>query len=70
MANPISKILSQANANIKVIGVIDAGVRGALERINKDENAIVGVMATAGTVELKGYKKYHRTICEGLGICR
>ena len=63
----IEDFLSQANANIKVIGVIDAGVRGALERINKDENAIVGVMATAGTVSSKGYRNTIEKFAKDLG---
>lgn len=52
----IEEFLKQADSNLKVIGVIDAGVRGTLATINKDENAIVGVLATAGTVASKGYR--------------
>lgn len=52
----IEEFLEKADANLKVIGVIDAGVRGALESIGKDEDAIIGVMATAGTVASKGYR--------------
>lgn len=55
----IEEFLQKAGTNIKVIGVIDAGVRGTLESIQKDEDAIVGVLATAGTVASKGY---HNTI--------
>ncbi|ALJ05237.1 Asp/Glu/hydantoin racemase [Pseudalgibacter alginicilyticus] len=55
----IEDFLKKANINIKVIGVIDAGVRGVLETIEKDEDAIIGVMATVGTVASKGY---HNTI--------
>ncbi len=57
----IEAFLKKANMNLKVIGVIDAGVRGALESIGKDEDAIIGVLATAGTVASKGY---HNTIME------
>ncbi|MDO5979088.1 glutamate racemase [Flavivirga spongiicola] len=53
----IEEFLKKANSNLKVIGVIDAGVRGTLATIKKDENAIVGVLATAGTVASKGYSK-------------
>lgn len=53
----IEAFLKKANSNLKVIGVIDAGVRGALDSIDKEEDAIVGVLATAGTVASKGYKK-------------
>ncbi|MGW9685485.1 glutamate racemase [Flagellimonas sp. 2504JD1-5] len=52
----IEEFLERANSGIKVIGVIDAGVRGTLESIKKDEDAIVGVLATAGTVASKGYR--------------
>jgi glutamate racemase len=55
----IEEFLKKANANLKVIGVIDAGVRGTLSTLNKEENAIIGVLATAGTVTSKGY---HNTI--------
>ncbi|NAS32734.1 Asp/Glu/hydantoin racemase [Flavobacteriaceae bacterium R38] len=55
----IEDFLETAGINIKVIGVIDAGVRGILESIKKEEDAIIGVLATAGTVTSKGY---HNTI--------
>ena len=51
----IEAFLNQAELNIKVIGVIDAGVRGALEKLARDEDATIAVMATAGTVSSKGY---------------
>lgn len=40
---------------MKVIGVIDAGVRAALNVFEKDEDGSVGVMATAGTVASGGH---------------
>lgn len=52
----IEEFLKKANSNLKVIGVIDAGVRGTLASIAKDEDAIVGVLATVGTVASKGYQ--------------
>ena len=55
----IEEFLRKANSDIKVIGVIDAGVRGTLNSIKKGEDAIIGVLATAGTVASKGY---HNTI--------
>lgn len=55
----IEDFIRKANSDIKVIGVIDAGVRGTLASINKDEDGIIGVLATAGTVSSKGY---HNTI--------
>lgn len=52
----IEEFIKKANSGIKVIGVIDAGVRGVLETMKKDENRIIGVLATAGTVSSKGYQ--------------
>jgi len=53
----IEKFLAKAALDIKVIGVIGAGVRGALAEFEKNENGTIGVMATAGTVSSKGYVK-------------
>ncbi|MBL1214767.1 MAG: Asp/Glu/hydantoin racemase [Ignavibacteriae bacterium] len=53
----IREFMSNSGLNLPVIGVIDAGVKGALSTIGKDENATVGIMATAGTVSSKGYVK-------------
>lgn len=50
------EFIKKGNSNIKVIGVIDAGVRGTLAGIKEDEDAIIGVLATAGTVASKGYR--------------
>ena len=55
----IEEFIKKAKSNIKVIGVIDAGVRGTLASLDKNEDAIIGVLATAGTVASKGY---HNTI--------
>lgn len=52
----IEQFVKQTNTDIKVIGVIDAGVRAAFETISKEEDAIIGVMATVGTVASEGYK--------------
>ncbi len=51
----VEQLVRQAGLDLKVIGVIGAGVRGALESIRKDENAAIGIMATAGTVASNGY---------------
>jgi glutamate racemase len=51
----IENFIAKAGVGLKVIGVIDAGVRGALEHFKKDEDGIVGIMATAGTVASNGY---------------
>jgi glutamate racemase len=59
----IEAFLSKAKLDIKVIGVINAGVKGAFENISQDEDCSIGVMATEGTVLSNGYlnaiNKYH-----------
>lgn len=58
----IENFFTKAGLYIKVIGVINAGVKGAFENIPGDENLAIGVMATEGTVLSDGYveaiKKY------------
>ena len=51
----IVNFFNKAKLNIKVIGVINAGVTGAFESISKDEDCSIGVMATEGTVLSNGY---------------
>ena len=51
----IEEMLSNRWSKMKVIGVIDAGVSGALANFDKDENGTIAVMATAGTVSSQGY---------------
>jgi len=51
----IENFLRKAELDIKVIGVINAGVKGAFENISKDENCSIAVMATEGTVLSNGY---------------
>ena len=51
----IENMLSSAGSGIKVIGVIDAGVRGALATFGINESGTIAVMATAGTVLSDGY---------------
>ena len=53
----VDKFLKNSNLNLKVIGVINAGVKGAFESIQKDENCSIAVMATEGTVLSNGYVK-------------
>jgi glutamate racemase len=51
----IERLLDKAELDIKVIGVIDAGSRGALGHLAQDEDATIGVMATMATVASDGY---------------
>ena len=52
----VEQFIERAGVGMAVIGVIDAGVRGALSPLKKDEDAIIGVFATAGTVASNGYR--------------
>ncbi len=51
----IEMFLKKAKLDIKVIGVINAGVKGAFENISKDEDCSIAIMATEGTVLSNGY---------------
>ena len=51
----IEKFIHKAGIDLKVIGVIGAGVRAALENISPNEKASIAIMATAGTVSSGGY---------------
>jgi glutamate racemase len=51
----IEEMLQAAKSPMKVIGVIDAGARGALALFEKNESGSIGVFATAGTVSSGGY---------------
>lgn len=51
----IEKFINKAGIELKVIGVIGAGVRAALDNISLNNNASIAIMATAGTVSSGGY---------------
>jgi glutamate racemase len=53
----IEEFIKKANLDIKVVGVIGAGVRATLENISLNKNVGLAVMATAGTVSSNGYVK-------------
>lgn len=52
---------------MKVIGVIDAGSRAALQTFQNDEDGSIAVFATAGTVASGGYEKSLRMWMKELG---
>ena len=52
----ITEFIDKTGIELKVIGVIDAGARGTLATLEKDESGSVGVMATVGTIASKGYE--------------
>lgn len=51
----IEDFIEKTGIDLKIIGVIDAGARGALEKFAKNEDGSIGVMATVGTIASKGY---------------
>ena len=53
---PLEDFVRKSGLNLKIIGVIDAGAKGALEIFNKNESGSIGVLATAGTIASKGYE--------------
>ena len=63
----IGEFLDQADIELKVIGVIDAGARGTLATFEKNENGSIGVMATVGTIQSKGYENTLLRVKDELG---
>lgn len=63
----ISEFIDETGIELKVIGVIDAGARGTLATLDKDENGSIGVMATVGTIASKGYENTLFKVKDELG---
>ncbi len=63
----IEAFMDHARLPVKVIGVIDAGVRGALVHLRPSEDGAIAVMATPGTVSSKGYPQALREQMAALG---
>lgn len=59
----IQKVIKEWGLNIKTIGIIDAGAKKAAESYDIDKNGIIGVFATEGTCDSKGYIKSLRKYC-------
>ena len=55
--NDIEKLLDRSETGVKVIGVINAGVRATLADMEKSKNYAVGVMATPGTISSGAYER-------------
>ena len=64
----IEEYLQKVGLPIKVIGVIDAGSRGALQTFAKDESGSIGIFATAGAVSSQGYDRAIRRFQAELGF--
>lgn len=51
------EFIERLGVNVKVIGVIDAGVKAAVKCLGTEESGSIAVLATAGTVSSEGYVK-------------
>lgn len=63
----VEELIEKAGINVPVIGVIDAGARGALEVFRKDESGSIAVFATAGTIASQGYENSIKRLRDELG---
>jgi glutamate racemase len=53
----LEAFIQKTGVPLKVIGVIDAGAKGALSKFAQDEDGSIAVFATVGTIASKGYEK-------------
>lgn len=63
----VQEFFLKTGVELKVIGVIDAGARGTLSRLDSEEDGSVGVMATVGTIQSKGYENTILRVKDELG---
>ncbi|HPI73766.1 MAG TPA: Asp/Glu/hydantoin racemase [bacterium] len=63
----IERFLKRADLPVKVIGVIDAGVTGALDCFAPSADGTIAVMATPGTVASNGYPRALQAQMAALG---
>lgn len=64
----IKNYVANKNTRLPVIGVIDAGVKAALEYQQQHTKGTIGVFATAGTVASDGYPKALRAMAGKLRL--
>jgi glutamate racemase len=64
----IRKFLKEENNEVCVIGVIDAGVKAALQQQREKGRGAIGVFATAGTVASNGYPRTLVEMSSKLGM--
>ena len=53
----IRAFIERSQSGIHVIGVIDAGAKGALDVFGKNDSGSIGILATVGTIASGGYEK-------------
>ncbi len=66
----VDTLLSMSKTGVKLIGVIDASVRAALDGLDKDKYYSIGVLSTPGTVYSKEYDKAIRTASAKMGFTK
>ena len=64
----IEKLLQRSGTGVKVIGVINAGVRATLADMDPAKNYAVGVMATPGTISSGAYARTFKEIAAQQGF--
>jgi len=63
----IRNLLNRAEIDIPLIGIIDAGARGALNYFPPNEDGSIAIVATAGTVQSGAYIRAIETLKKELG---
>ena len=63
----VETLLEMSHTGVSVTGVINAGVKGALEALSQEESGTIGVMATVGTIKTEGYERTIRAMANELG---
>lgn len=53
----VQGLLERSHTGVKVVGVINAGVRATLAGLDKSKNYSIGVMATPGTISSGAYER-------------
>lgn len=64
----IEKLLGRSGTGVKVIGVINAGVRATLADMDPAKNYAVGVMATPGTISSGAYARTFKEMAAEQGF--
>lgn len=64
----VRALLQKSRTGVTALGVIQAGVKGALAQLSKDQSAAIGVMATVGTIKTEGYERAIRNMAADMGF--
>ena len=64
----IKSLVNASGTGVKVIGVINAGVRAMLSELDKNKSYSIGVMATPGTISSGAYERTIKEIASQMGF--